>query len=71
MRAKELTEDDARKAGFNQHPKGVIVPYSSPPQRVEITALDWLKDAWNAKYGSRYHWDTSWAWAVEVRRVEE
>lgn len=26
--------------------------------------------AWNAKYAPRYPWETSWAWAVSVRRIE-
>lgn len=29
-----------------------------------------LHEFWIAKYGTRYPWETSWAWAVEVRRVE-
>lgn len=64
-----LTEDDALSSGFDQHPKGIIIPYSNPPQHQDIPAMEWLKYAWNARYATKgLGWDKSpWAWKVAVK----
>lgn len=64
VRVRELMEEDAAACGFSwtgepgQYGDGCQSPFSN------------FEDAWDAKYAPRYPWETSWAWAVGVRRVE-
>ena len=55
VRCADLSYADALKCGFPDGTPGALVK---------------LERFWTAKYAPRYPWDTSWAWAVGVRRVE-
>lgn len=55
VRCADLSYADALKCGFPDGTPGALVK---------------LERFWTAKYGTRYPWETSWAWAVAVRRGE-
>ena len=57
-----LYESEAEKTG--------IGPELVPPDGGGSPHKEGLRTLWESKYGPRYPWETSWAWAVEVRRVE-
>jgi len=57
VRCNSITYEDAEKSGVADASLGTR----------GMSPLTVLRDTWTAKYGTRYHWDTSWAWAVGVR----
>lgn len=73
VRAPDLTDIDAELCGVQAVPCGGCGASKSEDRCIGCLHpfyLDSLKSHWTAKYATRYPWETSWAWAVEVRRVE-
>ena len=84
VRPAELAEDDARQCGLPPNWCGDLSGWSADDhgflpanwdRKMEDdygfwSAKESLESHWTAKYGPRYPWETSWAWAVEVRRME-
>lgn len=73
-RLQDISEQDAKAEGFCDHPTGIIIPNSRPPQRAEISYVDWFKDLWeriNKKRQGLTWNDNPWVWVVEFKRVEK
>ena len=68
----DISEESARAEGFADHPKGIVVPYSNPVERHEVTARDWFSDLWNALYKDpALQWDANpWIVATEFERIK-
>lgn len=73
VRLESLTNMDAINTGIpeylNQFKRRPYTEYEDDLWR-NSTTLENMRRFWESKYGIRYPWATSWAWAVEVRRVE-
>lgn len=74
VRLESLTNMDAINTGIpeylNQFKRRPYTEYEDDLWR-NSTTLENMRRFWESKYGTRYPWGTSWAWAVEVRRMEE
>lgn len=71
-RLQDISEEDAKAEGFCDHPTGIIIPNSRPPQRAEISYVDWFKDLWeriNKKRQGLTWNDNPWVWVIEFERA--
>lgn len=69
----DLTIMDARVAGIPEYlSEFKLRPYTEYEDDLwrNSTTLENMRRVWESKYGTRYPWDTSWAWAVAVRKAE-
>lgn len=68
----DISEEDAIAEGFGNMPKGIIIPFTEPIQRLEIKAKDYFEEIWNSIYYKKgFGWENNpWVWAITFKRVK-